>query len=52
MMSKIKSVVMSKPFLIGIAAGVVIAIAFRRFIPAAVTKVANALPGSDAKAGA
>lgn len=49
MLNKIKSVVTSKPFLYGLAAGVLVALAFKRFIPSFVKQAANAIPGSDAK---
>lgn len=52
MLSKIKQTVMSKRFLIGAAVGVVVALAFRRFIPGVVQQAAAALPGSDAKVSA
>lgn len=50
MLNKIKSIVTSKPFLIGVAVGGVFVLAYRRLVPAAVKNAANALPGSDAKA--
>ncbi|MFT3870468.1 MAG: hypothetical protein QM715_18620 [Nibricoccus sp.] len=50
-MQKIKAVVTSKLFLIGLAIGIVVALAFGRFLRP-VKKVADMIPGSDAKKGA
>lgn len=50
-MQKIKAVVTSKLFLIGLAIGIVVALAFGRFLRP-VKKVADMIPGSDAKKAA
>lgn len=48
-MNTIKTLLKSKVMWIGLAVGVVLALAFRRFIPKPIVNAANMLPGSDAK---
>lgn len=49
-MQKIKDLLKSRDMYIGLAVGIVLALAFGRFIPGFVKKAADAIPGSDAKA--
>jgi large-conductance mechanosensitive channel len=51
-MSKLQALLKSRDMYIGLAVGVIVALAFARFIPGFVKKAAAAIPGSDAKAGA
>lgn len=51
MFDKIKSAHKNPIFYVGLAVGVVVAFAFGRFLKP-VKKIADQIPGSDAKAGA
>lgn len=50
-MNSIKELLKSKKMYIGLAVGVLLALAYRRFF-GPVAGIANALPGSDAKTAA
>jgi hypothetical protein len=51
MLSKIKSALKNPVMYVGLVVGIIVALAYGRFIRPTVQPLANALPGSDAKSG-